>query len=123
MPKKHMIEAPHDLTVDECKDGLRFTRIRQRQIRRQAKGLRGAHMRDCLLKAIRDKKEDAAKKIKQKINREQTKSHWRSLQKTTKDPPSPPLLKVQTREGNQIRTHNDKASLESGIQGTCMDGT
>ena len=118
--KKHMIESPHTLTVDECKDGLRFARIQQRRIRRQAKGLRRAHMRDCLLTAITNKKEEAVKEIKQKINREQTRSHWRSLQKTTKDPPSPPLLRVQTREGNQIRTHNDQASLESGIQGTCM---
>ena len=100
--KKHMIEAPHDLTVDDCKDGLRFARIQQRRIRRQAKGLRRLHMRDCLLKAIANKKEEAVKEIKQKINWEQTKSHWRSLRKTTKDAPSPPLLKVQTREGNQI---------------------
>ena len=77
-------------------------------------------MRDRLLKTITNKKDEAFKEIKQKINREQTKSHWRSLQKTTKDPPSPPLLKVQTREGNQICTHSDRASLETGIQGTCM---
>ena len=115
-----MIEAPHDFTVDKCKDSLRFTRIQQPQIRRQAKGLRKAHMRDCLLKEITNKKEEAAKQIKQKTNWEQTKSHWRSLQKTVKDPPPPPLLKVQTREGNQIRTHSNQASLETGIQETCM---
>ena len=102
LAKKHMIEAPHDLTVENCKDGLRFTRIQQRRIRRQAKGLRKAHARDCLLRDIRNKKEESTKQIKQKINREETRSFWGSFQKTVKDPPSPPLLKIQTREGNQI---------------------
>ena len=77
-------------------------------------------MRDCLLKAIKNKKEESVKQIKQKINREDTKRNWRFLQKTVKDPPAPPLLKVQTRVGNQIITHKDQASLETGIQETCQ---
>ena len=65
--KKHMIKNPHELSVNECKDDLRFARIQQRRIRRQAKGLRKAHMKDCLLKVIKDKKEEAANKSSRRL--------------------------------------------------------
>ena len=45
------IEHPEALTMDELKDGLQFARIRKADLRKQAKGLRKVHLRDCLIDA------------------------------------------------------------------------
>jgi hypothetical protein len=49
--KRKHIKRPEELTMDELKDGLQFPRIRKAELRKQAKGLRKVHLRDCLLDA------------------------------------------------------------------------
>ncbi len=75
----------------------------QQQARRQAKGLQQAHMRDCYITAVRNKRKEAAKQIKQKMSREHKKRNWWYLQKTVKDLPPSPLLCVETKEDDSIR--------------------
>ena len=82
-------------------------------------GLRKAHIIECLITAIRNKRKEAEKQIKQKMNRENTKQSWWYLQRTVKYLPPPPLIYVQTNEVGQLRAHNNLGSLESSIQGTC----
>ncbi len=43
------INNPKGLTIEELKDGLQYTRIRQADLRKQAKGLQKTHLRDCLV--------------------------------------------------------------------------
>jgi hypothetical protein len=45
------IQTPDKLTMEELKDGLRYCRIRKAELRKQAKGLRKVHLRDCLIDA------------------------------------------------------------------------
>ena len=37
--------------MEELKDGLRYCKIQKAELRKQAKGLRKVHMRDCLIDA------------------------------------------------------------------------
>ena len=82
--KKHAIKDPINLTDQELIDGLRYSRIHLRQLRRQAKGLRKAHLRDCLLEAQRKKRTDAAKAIKKNMETEHMKRQWWFIQRTVK---------------------------------------
>jgi hypothetical protein len=50
--RRQHIPNPEQLTMDELKDGLRFARIRKADLRKQAKGLRKVHLRDCLIDAL-----------------------------------------------------------------------
>jgi hypothetical protein len=45
------INTPEELTLEELKDGLQFAQIRKADLRKQAKGLRQVHLRDCLIDA------------------------------------------------------------------------
>ena len=63
------IQDPGNLTMEELKDGFWFCRIRKAELRQQAKGLRKAHLRDCLIDAQTKKQHKHVKDIKQTINR------------------------------------------------------
>jgi hypothetical protein len=49
--QRQHIPNPEQLTMDELKDGLQLARIRKADPRKQAKGLRKVHLRDCLIDA------------------------------------------------------------------------
>ena len=49
--RRQHIPSPKQLTMEELKDGLQFARIRKADLRKQAKGLRKVHLRDCLTDA------------------------------------------------------------------------
>ena len=67
------IQSPEKLTREELKDGLRYCRIRKAELRKQAKGLRKVHLRDCLIDAQTKKQHERVRDIKQTINREESK--------------------------------------------------
>jgi hypothetical protein len=81
--------------MEELQDKLQFARIRKSELRKQAKGLRKVHLRDCLIKAMEKKQKTRAAAIEQKINREESKWMWYLIKQTVRDPQSPSLLKVQ----------------------------
>jgi hypothetical protein len=70
------IQDPGNLTLEEQKDGLQFCRIWKAELRKQAKGLRKVHLRDCLIDAQNNKQHKQVKDIKQTIHREESKQMW-----------------------------------------------
>jgi hypothetical protein len=57
---------------EELQDGLQFARIRRADLRKQAKGLRKVHLRDCLVDSMEKKQKKRMAAIKQTINREES---------------------------------------------------
>ena len=53
--KRKDIEKPRALSLQELEDGQQFCCIRQKYVRKQAKGLRKVHLRDCLVDAMAKK--------------------------------------------------------------------
>ena len=49
--RRSNIENPAGLSMEEIQDGLRYCRIRAKDLRKQAKGLRKTHLRNCLMLA------------------------------------------------------------------------
>jgi hypothetical protein len=64
------IANPEKLTMEELQDGLQFARIRQADLRKQAKGLRKVHLHGCLVNSMEKKQKNCTAAIKQTINRE-----------------------------------------------------
>ncbi len=62
--------------MDELKDGLQLASIRKANLRKQAKGLRKVHLRDCLIDAQSKKQHKQVTAIKQKCNQEKSKQMW-----------------------------------------------
>jgi hypothetical protein len=62
--------------MDELKDGLQFACICKADLRKQTKGLRKVHLRDCLIDAQTKKQHKRVTAIKQKCNREESKRMW-----------------------------------------------
>jgi hypothetical protein len=62
--------------VEELQDSLQFARIRRADLRKQAKGLRKTHLRDCLVDSMEKKQKKHTAAIKQTINREESKRMW-----------------------------------------------
>jgi hypothetical protein len=89
--KRKHIEQPEKLKLEELQDGLQFCRIWHAELRKQAKGLRKVHLRDCLLDAQSKKQYEQAKAIKQKLNQEESKRMWYLIQRTVKDHHSLPV--------------------------------
>jgi hypothetical protein len=92
---RHHINNPKELTMEELKDGLQYARIRQADLRKQAKVLQKTHLRDCLVDSLEKKQKKHTTAIKQKINREESKRMWYLIKQTVKDPQSPSVLKVK----------------------------
>jgi hypothetical protein len=67
------INNPKGLMMEELMDGLQYARIRQADLRKQAKGLQKTHLRDCLVDLLEKKQKKHTTAIKQKINREESK--------------------------------------------------
>jgi hypothetical protein len=89
------INATEELTLDKLKDGLQFARIRKADLRRQAKGLRRVHLRDCLIDAQEKKQHKRVVAIKQKCQREESKRIWFLIKWRVKDSQSPSVLRVK----------------------------
>ncbi len=62
--------------MEELQGRLWFAQIHKADLQKQAKGLRKAHLRDCLVKAIEKKQHKQAAAIKKKCNREESKRMW-----------------------------------------------
>ena len=71
--RRQHIPSPEHLTMDELKDGLQFARIRKADLRKQAKGLRKVHLRDCLIDAQTKRQHKRVAAIRQKCSREEIK--------------------------------------------------
>jgi hypothetical protein len=78
------IANPDDLTMEELQDGLRFARIRWSELRKQAKGLRKVHLRNCLIYSMEKKQKRHTAAIKQTINREESKRMWNLIKRMVK---------------------------------------
>jgi hypothetical protein len=102
--------------MDELKDGLRLVRIWKADLRQQAKGLHKVHLQDCLIEAQTKKQHKRAAKIKQKINREESKRMWYLIKRTVKDPPSPSVLKVQCIVEGEVKKFTEQEEGKHAIQ-------
>jgi hypothetical protein len=81
--------------MDELKDGLQLARIQKADLRKQAKGLREVHLRNCLIDAHTKRQHKRVAAIKQRCIREESKRMWYLIKKTVKDPANPSVLRVQ----------------------------
>ncbi len=62
------INGPEGLMMEELKDGLHYARIQKADLRKQAKGLRKVHLRDCFVDSMEKKQKKCMTAIKQTIN-------------------------------------------------------
>jgi hypothetical protein len=113
------INAPEELTLEELKDELQFARIRKADLRKQAKGLRQVHLRDCLIDTQEKKQHKQAAAIKQKCQREESKRMWFLIKQTVKDPQSPSVLWVQRVVNGEVKEYVVQEDVEQAIQREC----
>ena len=66
-----------------------------KDLRKQAKGLRKVHIRNCLIDAQAKQQKERARRIRQKIDREHNVRMWYLIQQTVKEPRNPAVIKVQ----------------------------
>jgi hypothetical protein len=117
--RRQHIEHPDVLTMDELKDGLQFAHTCKANLRKQAKGLRKVHLRDCLIDAQTKKQHKRVAAIKQKCNREEGKHMWYLIKQMVKDPHSPSLLRVQWVVDGEVKEHIVQEDVEQAIQREC----
>jgi hypothetical protein len=113
------IEPPNLLTMDKLKDGLQFARIHKTNLRKQAKGLRKVHLRDCLIDAQTKKQHKWVAAIKQNCNWEEGKRMWYLIKQTVKDPHSPSVLQVQWVVNGEVKEYIVQEDVEQAIQREC----
>ncbi len=109
------IANPGELTMTELQDGLQFARIRQSELRKQAKGLRKVHLRNCLIDSIEKKQKKRTAAIKQTINREESKRMWYLIKQTVKDPHSLSVIKVQRVIEGETQEYKVQEDVENAI--------
>ena len=96
------ISTPAGLSEEAIRDALRYCKIRARDLRKQAKGLRKTHLRNCLIVAQEKKDKTKVKAIKQIMNREQNVKMWYNIKTVVRDPKSPQVLRVQRVEDGEL---------------------
>jgi hypothetical protein len=65
LARRQHINKPEELMTEELQVGLQFARIRKADLRKQAKGLRKVHLRNCLIDVMEKKQKSRAAAIKQ----------------------------------------------------------
>jgi hypothetical protein len=105
--------------MNELKDGLQFTHIRKAHLRKQAKGLRKVHLRDCLINAQTKRQHKRVAAIKQKCNWEESKQMWYLIKRTVKDLHSPSVLRVQRVVNGEVKEYIVQEDIEQAIQREC----
>jgi hypothetical protein len=101
--QRQHIPHPEQLTMDKLKDGLQLACIRKADLRKQAKGLRKVHLRDCLLGAQTKQQHKRVAAIKQRCNQEESKRMWYLIKRTVKDPTNPSVLRVQRVKNGEVK--------------------
>ncbi len=117
--RKQHIKNLEKLSLKELKDGLQFAQIRKTDLRKQVKGLRNVHLRDCLIEAQEKKQHKRATAIKQKCQRGESKRMWFLIKRTVKDPQSPSVLRVQRVVGGEVKEYVTQKDVEQAIQREC----
>ncbi len=105
--------------LEELKDGLQYACIRKANLRKQVKGLRQVHLRDCLIDAMIKKQHKRVTAIKQKCNQEESNCMWFLIKRTVKDPHSPSVLRVQRILDGEVKEYMDQDEVENEIQQEC----
>ena len=93
--KRKDIKNPASLMVEEIQDALRYCRIRASDLRKQAKSLRKAHLRNCLVAAQEKGDKERARAVKQKMDREENVKMWTNIKYVVKYPRSSQALKFK----------------------------
>ena len=114
--RRRDIKNPASLTVEEIQDALRYCRIRASDLRKQAKSLRKAHLRNCLITAQEKGDKERARAVKQKMDREENVKMWTNIKYVVKDPRSSQVLKVQRLEHGAVCEYTNKEDLERVVQ-------
>ena len=105
--------------MKELKDGLQYARIRKANLKKQAKGLRQVHLRDCLIDAMTKKQHKRVAAIKQKCNREESKRMWFLIKGMVKGLHNPSVLRVQPVVDGEVKEYTDQDEVENAIQQEC----
>ena len=117
--RRNNIQNPELLTTEEMQDGLQLARLRKADLRKTANGLRRAHMQDSLLDAQAKNQQRRARAIKERMQREGTKKMWYLIKRTTKDPFSPSVRKVQRIIEGEVVEFTEQEDIEQAIQYEC----
>jgi hypothetical protein len=117
--RRQHIANPGELTMKELQDSLQFARIRQSELRKQAKGLRKVHLRIFLINLMEKNQKKRTAAIKQTINREESKRMWYLIKWTVKDPHSPGILKVQRVIEGKTQEYKVQEDVKNVIQCEC----
>ena len=117
--RRRNIKNPANLTVEEIQDALRYCRIRASDLRRQAKSLRKADLRNCLIAAQEKRDKERARAVKQKMDREENIKMWTNIKYVVRDPRSSQVLKVQRLEHGAVCEYTNKEDIERVVQEEC----
>ena len=113
------IENPEQLTTQECVEGIRLAKIRIKDLRNHAVGLRRQHLGSQLQTAITTGDEETQRNIRNRMRQEYSKLAWRRINRVTCPPSGRACLQAQEFVNGQLITHTDKIGVENTIQREC----
>ena len=117
---RYNIDNPRDLTLQQCRDGLKYCKARQKTLRTSAKGLRKVHLRDRYIAAQSSGRTDKARQVKQRIEREYSTKMWYHIKRIVKDSFRGAILEIEVHDddGGIVRL-DSKDDVEAAIQREC----
>ena len=113
------IPTPWLLSLSDCKEGLRLSRTRQAEVRKQADEHRKQHLRHSLQQAIDDDNEQRQKQVRNQMRRESSKLAWRRINRVVRTATGRSCLQAQEEIDGKTITHTDKIGVESAIHREC----
>jgi len=104
----------HNLTYDQCMDGVKACIAQLHQLKIHASGLRKVHLRNCLINAEDAEDIEKFKGILRVIEREEQRSMWQSIRRVTNEPRLGAITMVQREmeEGIVELTNMDEMCTE-----------
>ena len=113
------IPNPRALTLDQCKDGLKLCRIRQKELRRVSTSLRRQFGHRLVDHAHASGDMEREKAIKERMQRERSSSTWKRINRVTRPSKGRSCREIQRDINGNIITFTTKQSVEQHIQEEC----
>lgn len=114
----HIPDASN-LSIDDCKEGIRLALLQQREVRKNDVLHRSNHLRNCLQAALDKADEERAQAVRNRMRNERDRSMWRRINRVTRPIHSRSCMQVQVHTNGLTTTYDNKEDIERVIQHEC----
>jgi hypothetical protein len=119
MAKWKNIPDPHSLLIADCREGIRLSKIQQKEVRKHDESHRRQHLGNCLQSAMDSGNEQQITEIKARMRSKHSRKVWNRINRVTRPWLGRACMQVEVDSHGHTLLYNNKDEVEIAIQQEC----